>query len=142
MSDGREQDQPNPFAGLGTAWESAGPGRPRKTVPGRNSLPTKTWKDLGFTRRFVFECRRLAEVPEDEWERIMALPYREKTSVIRRIKSGQWRLNAVDSDAHVRLPRELFDALAGHAKHQGKSVSDLVVELINIALDEIIGGQP
>ena len=64
----------------------------------------------------------------------MALPHKEMISAIRYIKSGQWRRGFVDTDAHVRVPRELLDALSRHAKHQRKSVSDLVVELIDIAL--------
>jgi hypothetical protein len=36
----------------------------------------------------MFEANRLAEVPDDEFERIMALPDKEKISAIRYIKSG------------------------------------------------------
>jgi hypothetical protein len=73
-----------------------------------------TAADFGMTRRQMYEAIRLAEVPDDEFERIMALPHREKISAVRYIKSGQWRRGVVDNDAHIRLPRELFDALARH----------------------------
>ena len=68
---------------------------------------------------------RLAEVPDDEFERIMALPHKEKIGAIRHIKSGQWRRGVVDTDARVRLPRELFDAMAKLAKRRGQSVSGI-----------------
>jgi hypothetical protein len=118
-------------------FEFRGRGRPRKNVPGRN-IKVVSAADFGMTRRQMFEAMRLAEVPDDEFERILALPWKEKISAIRHIKSGQWRRGAVDNDAHIRLPRELFDILSRHAKHQGKSVSDLTVELVDIALAKLL----
>ena len=41
--------------------------------------------------------------------------------------------NTGEGDAHIRLPREMFDALAKIAKRRGQSVSDLAVELIATA---------
>jgi hypothetical protein len=120
-------------------FEFRGRGRPRKNVPARN-IKIVTAADFGMTRRQMYEPIRLAEVPDDEFERIMALPHKEKISAVRYIKSGQWRRGVVDNDAHIRLPRELFDVLSRHAKYQGKSVSDLVVELIDIALIKLLDG--
>ena len=97
-----------------------------------------TAADFGMTRRQMYEAIRLAEVPDDEFERIMALPHREKISAVRYIKSGRWRQGVADNDAYIRLPRQLFDALARHAKAQEKSVSALVVELIDIALGRLL----
>ena len=122
----------------GIPFEVRGPGRPRKNVPARN-IKIVTAADLGITRRQMFEWMRLAEVPDDEFERIMALPHKEMISAIRHIKSGQWRRGVVDNDAHVRLPRELFEAMAQLAKRRGVSVSDLAVQLIEIAVIRLVG---
>ena len=117
---------------------SDGRGRPRKNVPARN-IKILTAADFGMTRRQMFEAVRLAEVPDEEFERIMALPDKQMISAIRYIKSGQWRRGVVDNDAHIRLPRELFDAMVKLAKRRGVSVSDLAVQLIDIASARLVG---
>jgi hypothetical protein len=113
---------PPNLAGLGTEWEFAGSGRPRKTVPGQNSLPTKTAKQVGISRKQKHWCIRLASIPEDERGRIMALPTLRERNAARAIYRK-------DNRGSVKLPRELFDLLSS-VVHPGVSVSDRAVRLI------------
>jgi hypothetical protein len=40
---------------------------PRRGRPKKGSGQPK-WSDFGFTRQFVYECRRMAEIPQDDFE--------------------------------------------------------------------------
>lgn len=114
---------PPTLAGLGSEWEFAGLGRPRKkTVPGRNSLPTRTAERI--SRKQKHWCIGLASIPDEEWARIMALPSQRE-------KMGALRLHVYGGDQRgsVKLPRDLFALLSSVAR-PGLSVSDLATRLI------------
>ena len=91
-------------------WIPKGPGRPRKNVSGRNVLEV-TLAERGLTRRQALRQRRLAEIPEAEFERILALPtIQQINAAVRRAIYGSDRRDT------VHLPRLEDDPEGRRAK--------------------------
>ena len=102
------------------SWIPKGPGRPRKNVAARNVLEL-TLADRGLTRQQALRFRRIAEIPGDEFDRILSLGGPAE------IEAGlrPW-IRGKDPRRTVHLPRVVVDVLTRVAEARGVSVPALI----------------